>query len=220
MEYKYKITLVLTCLLFIPSITGAYYSAEQFRTDIMNSIREDKKRQQIQDILNDGDRAYKGYFDTYYREVDNLQAEHDFKLKQLGAEIDARERAEAWEKEKAVLGKELELIIKENELKKREDVISKPVSSDIDWDQAIKEAKEASEAVEKSHKLETPENKTVVQPKLTPTEKKSIFNNFDTKKGVTVTPTTTEPMTTPTITPTPKKNIFRNIFNKFIGLFK
>lgn len=225
---KNKILFILAFLLFFPFTINAYYSSEQFRTDIMDSIRSNNMRQQTQDILDDQTRYNNQALNSYYRQLDSLQAENDFKLKQLQAEIDTRERAEAWQKEKAVLDKELELIIKENELKKREDAISKPASSGIDWDQAMKEAKKAGDAVEKSNKLESSTTSSkkkpltdIKTPTITPSSGGMFDDVFKTQpKQTSITPTITEPITTPIVTTTPKKNLFKNLFDKFINIFK
>lgn len=224
---KYKITLVLICLLFIPSIARAYYSSEQFRTDIINSIGENQKRQQIQDIFDDQNRYNNQALDSYYRQIDSLQVENDFKLKQLQADIDARERKEAWQKEKQLLDGQLQMT---NENKKLQEEINK-LKAEEETRKIIEEALDASGKIEAPEAQEprknmfddvfndSNSNKVDVKPKHN-----SIFTNYDSTTDSVINQTTTPQITpteptTPAVTPT-KKNVFVNLFDKFINLFK
>lgn len=225
---KNKIILVLIFLLSIPNITGAYYSYEQFRIDIMNSIGTDQKRQQIQDIYDDQDRYNNQALNSYYRQLDNLQAENDFKLKQLQAEIDKREREESWQKEKELLDKQQEIV---NENKKLQEEINKLKSGE-----KIDILEMSKKALEESGTNTTPLKSTKdlsydsflkeKQQKEQQTKKseKGMFDYlFDENTEQPISTTTTQITPTEPITPTtipPKKNVFVNLFDKFINLFK
>lgn len=189
-----KITiLVLICLLFAPISMNAYYSAEQFRTDIMDSIRYDNQKQQYQDILDSGNKGYKDAFDTYYQTTNNLKNEYDLKLKELQIKEDAQDRTEAWSKEKAVLDKQLELI-NQNKILQEENEKLKVEKGSQDL---IQSSKDITEQIIKNRK---PEEKSSGLP---------IYN-----------PTITTTQTPPVATPILKKNIFSRIFQKVVNLFK
>ncbi len=78
-----KIFLILGCLLIVPSVTSAYYSAEEFRVDIINQIRSDAQKQELQDLNNKSSSDLRRELDSYYRTLNNLDKEYEYKMREL-----------------------------------------------------------------------------------------------------------------------------------------
>lgn len=236
---KNKIIFTSICFtLVIPGLVNGYNPTnEELRSSIFDYMGTQSRRQQTQDILDEQTRYNNQTLNSYYRQLDSIQAEGDFKLKQLQAEIDARERSEAWQKEKQLLDQQLQI---SNENKKLQEEINKLKAEE-------KTRKIIEEALDESGRITTPQtqetkesggrilnalkqkeqikNKTTTTQKIDSKPKSgSIFANFDSQIGSPVQPTITPQVTQNkpvilTVTE-PKKNILRNIFDGFIGLFK
>ncbi len=115
---KNKITLILMCFVSIPIFTYAYNPTDaELRSSVYNYIGNQNLRQQQQDIMDNGNKSYKQSFDTYYQTTNYLKNELDLQLKELQMKQDAQDRDKAWQKEKALLDKELELNRKEEALR-------------------------------------------------------------------------------------------------------
>lgn len=106
------------CFVSIPIFTYAYNPTDaELRSSVYNYIGNQNLRQQQQDIMDNGNKSYKQSFDTYYQTTNYLKNELDLQLKELQMKQDAQDRDKAWQKEKALLDKELELNRKEEALR-------------------------------------------------------------------------------------------------------
>ncbi len=148
-----KLILILGFVFLNPILAHSYYSEEQFRMDIMDSIRQKNIKQEQQNIINSGNINYQHAFDTYNKSVNTLDKELEYRLKEIEIKQDDIKREEEWQKRKALIDKEFELNQREKALKNQENLNTKSgVGSDIDWEQAIKEAEQAAEKVRVSNK--------------------------------------------------------------------
>ena len=217
---KNKLTLILIWLLIVtPSLVNGYNPTnEELRGALFDYIGTQSRRQQYQDILDAQNKSYDQLFDSYYQSTNNLENELNYKLKELEMKEDAEKRDAAWQKEKQLLDRELELIRKEEALRAQQKSfeINKNSQDLVQYmqgvtDQIIKdgESKEKSEI-----------KNTTTERIKTPREVKP-FEYYDESPGLPEYKsaiTTTQPQAIDE--PAPKKNAFSRFFTKIFSFFK
>ncbi len=225
-----KVTLFIICLVFLPSITSAYVPTDaELKSSIYNYIGNENQRQQYQDIIDNQNNSYNQLFGSYYQSVDNLEKEYQLKLKEIELEKDSKKREELWQKEKAILDRELELIRKEQVLmsqqktleinKNSQDLVQymQGVTDQIIKDRELKEKSEIKNTTD--GRIKTPrEIKPFQYEKSVTTGGSSEVN--DLLEGFQNNTPAIEPTAnTPIEVPAPKRNIFYRFWSKIINFF-
>ncbi len=232
---KNKLTLILIWLLIVtPSLVNGYNPTnEELRGALFDYIGTQSRRQQYQDILDAQNKSYDQLFDSYYQSTNNLENELNYKLKELEMKEDAEKRASAWQKEKQLLDRELELIRKEQEFRE----LQKKLEIDKNSKDLIQFSEEITGGIIKARELQeksTNKNPTAIKPfnyetspvkssglpvysPTTTSGSHEINNLLDSfKKTAPVVPPT---ITAPTEDPAPRKNIFKRFWNGIINFF-
>lgn len=185
--------IIVSQLFFTISYTNAYYSAEQFRVDIINQIRSDAQKQEQQDIINDLNTSNNRAIDNYNRTMNNLDKEYELKLR----ELKAKEDQEEWEKmmqDKIEVAKQQAILEKQ----KKELEEERKKLEEEKWNNTSQEVKDAIKYVD-DYIAMTPEERTVedarkklkskeVMPKKVETVKRSNISNTAPIKAQKITP--------------------------------
>lgn len=201
---KNKIILTLICLVSLPAFINAYNPTDtELRSSIFDYIGTQSRRQQYQDIIDTGNKGYKDAFDIYYQNTSALENEYNLKLKELEMKEDAQKRSDAWQKEKALLDRELELMRKEEALRVQQKNLEGQKSSEdlVQYMQGVTDKMlEGRELKEKTGIKPYQYAKETSVPLVHTSEVSADGAEID--------------------TPIPKKNAFSRFFTKIFQFFK
>lgn len=202
-----KIILFLICLVFIPTVVGAYYSDEQFRLDIIDYLRDQSYKQAQDEILQDQVNLNKQYLDTYYQSINGLEKDYELKLRALELEQESAKRAKDWEKEKQLLDQELELARQKAEFEAQKKAFETQKNSEdlVQYMRGVTDQimKDRTTNEEKYINSESKRIKPFQYETSTNNEKVSVTEDIK-----------------PTEEVTPKKNIFKKFWLKVLSFFQ